>query len=170
MTKKQQTVYAFIDSQNLNLGVRDAGWKLDFVKFRRYLKDAFRVDEAYLFIGQMVENQDLYSFLQRAGYNLVFKPTQHYYKDGKLTTKGNVDAELVLYAAAKLIDDYDQAIVVSGDGDFMCLYEYLEEKKKLKYVLVPNKQKYSKLLKPILPKLDFVSTKRKKLEYKKRQA
>lgn len=26
--------YAFIDSQNLNLGVKSSGWKLDYKKFR----------------------------------------------------------------------------------------------------------------------------------------
>lgn len=34
---KKQVVYAFIDSQNLNLGVRDQGWRLDFARFRVYL-------------------------------------------------------------------------------------------------------------------------------------
>ena len=58
--------------------------------------------------------------------------------------KGNVDAELVLYAAAKVIDKYDKAIIVSGDGDLR-LIEYLLERDKLAYVLVPNK-KFSKLL------------------------
>ncbi len=130
------------------------------------MKDVYKVEQAYLFIGQMLENQKLYLSLQRAGFILVFKPTQHYYKDGKLTTKGNVDAELVLYAAAKLIDEFDEAVVVSGDGDFACLYEYLEEKGKLNQIMVPNKLKYSKLLKPYIEKIDFVSTKRAKLEYK----
>jgi len=40
MTKKQKNNYAFIDSQNLNLGVqRDLGWKLDYKKFRVYLRE-----------------------------------------------------------------------------------------------------------------------------------
>lgn len=168
--KKHAKVYAFVDSQNLNLGVRDAGWKLDFANFRKFLRDTYHVEQAYLFIGQMPENQELYLFLQRAGYILVFEPTQHYFKDGKKTTKGNVDAELVLYASAKLFAEYDQAVVVSGDGDFLCLYEFLAEKKKLLKILVPNKQKYSKLLKKFIPYMDFVSTKRSKLEYKKWQA
>ena len=34
----KENVYAFIDSQNLNLGVRSQGWKLDYGKFRLYLK------------------------------------------------------------------------------------------------------------------------------------
>jgi hypothetical protein len=36
-------VYAFIDSQNLNLGTQSAGWKLDFRKFRLYLKNKYGV-------------------------------------------------------------------------------------------------------------------------------
>jgi uncharacterized LabA/DUF88 family protein len=165
--QQHKKVYAFIDSQNLNLGVRDAGWKLDFAKFRKFLSDTYRVEQAYLFIGQMPENQTLYHYLQRSGYTLIFKPTQAYYKDGKKTTKGNVDAELVLYSAARLINEYDKAVIVSGDGDFLCLYEYLEEIGKLEKILVPNKRKYSKLIKPFISRIDYVSTKRTKLENKK---
>jgi len=33
--------YAFIDSQNLNLSIREQGWVLDFKKFRIYLKDKY---------------------------------------------------------------------------------------------------------------------------------
>ena len=48
---KQNTVYAFIDSQNLNLGIRSLGWNLDFKRFRVYLKDKYDVKKAFLFIG-----------------------------------------------------------------------------------------------------------------------
>jgi uncharacterized LabA/DUF88 family protein len=64
--------------------------------------------------------------------------------DGKVVVKGNVDAELVLYAAAKVIDQYDKAIIVSGDGDFYCPVEYLKENEKLRHVMVSN-DKFSKL-------------------------
>ena len=166
-TNKQKINYAFIDSQNLNLGVQSAGWKLDFAKFRRFLLDTYKVEQAYLFIGQMPENQQLYLYLQKAGYIIIFKPTQKYFKNGKKTTKGNVDAELVLYSAARLINEYVEAVIVSGDGDFLCLYEYLSELGKLKKILVPNKMKFSRLIKPFMYKIDYISTKRKKLEYKK---
>ena len=33
--------YAFIDSQNLNLGIQKLGWKLDYRKFRVYLAEKF---------------------------------------------------------------------------------------------------------------------------------
>ncbi len=128
--------YVFIDSQNLNLGTSKdifhertliyKGWKLDFKKFRRYLTDKFRVDKAFLCIGYIKQNEKLYEQLKSYGFNLIFKPTV---KDSLGKLKGNVDAELVLHAAAIEFPQYDRAVVVSGDGDFYCLYEFLEKNK-----------------------------------------
>ena len=86
MDIQKEKVYVFIDSNNLNLGVKSMGWKLDFRKFRVYLKEKYNVSVAYLFVGYMPGNQDLYSFLQKAGYVLVLKPTLPD-KDGNI--KGN---------------------------------------------------------------------------------
>lgn len=181
MKKKQKpVVYAFIDSQNLNLGVLNdvydrkkklhKGWKLDFIKFRRFLKDKYRVDVAYLFIGYLPGNESLYTYLQKCGYILVVKPTTTYKnEDGKEVVKGNVDTDLVLYAAAIEFNNYDKAVVVSGDGDFLCLYDFLSEKNKLLKILIPNKLRYSKLLNKYPGHFDFVSINRQKLEYKKQQ-
>lgn len=134
--------YAFIDSQNLNLGVRSQGWRLDFARFRIYLADKYRVKKAFLFIGFIPKNKELYEFLINAGYTLVYKPVVESKKHAK--TKGNVDAELVLHAMIEF-SHYDKAIIVSGDGDFYCLVEYLDKKRKLSKIIVPNK-KYSSLL------------------------
>jgi len=139
------TTYAFIDSQNLNLGVRASGWRLDHKKFRLYLKNKYGVDKAYLFIGYVEGNEDLYENLQKAGFLVVLKETTEYQVDGKSTVKGNVDAELVLYAAAKMYNHFDEAIIVTGDGDFACLVEYLDEKGKMGKLLVPNRH-FSSLL------------------------
>ena len=72
---KTSKVYAFIDSQNLNLGIRSQGWELDFKKFRLYLKNKYHVEKAYLFIGLVPGNEQLYTSLLEMGYLLVFKPT-----------------------------------------------------------------------------------------------
>lgn len=157
--------YAFIDSQNLNLGVRSQDWKIDYQKFRLYLKNKYHVSQAYLFIGKSSGNQDLYTSLMKAGFLLVFKPTIAYIENGKKTMKGNVDAELVLYAAAKVYDEYDKAIIVSGDGDFYCLAEYLQEHDKLLHIMTPSKQ-YSKLLKGYTRYVVRLDRLRSKLEYK----
>ena len=164
--KTHQNNYAFIDSQNLNLGVRSLGWKMDYKKFRLYLKNKYGVDRAYLFIGMVENNQSLYTQLQEAGFILVFKPTISYYKDGVETRKGNVDAELVLQAAAIEYKNYNQAIIVSGDGDFACLAQYLSQNNKLLHIFTPN-AKYSMLLKPYSKFIVRIDRLKTSLEYKK---
>lgn len=148
-------IYAFIDSQNLNLGTSKdlrkgrkiiyKGWKLDFKKFRRYLADKFRAQKAFLCIGYIKQNESLYRKLKSYGYDLVFKPTV---KDGFGRVKGNVDAELVLHAVKIQYDNYDKAVIVSGDGDFYCLHEFLVKNKKLLKIIIPNVKSESSLLKP----------------------
>lgn len=82
--------YAFIDSQNLNLGVRSQGWQIDWRKFRQYLRSKYGVIKAYLFIGQLAGNESLYAFLQESGYILIFKPTLEFKQGGLTRIKGNV--------------------------------------------------------------------------------
>jgi uncharacterized LabA/DUF88 family protein len=166
--KSGNNIYAFIDSQNLNLGVRSAGWMLDFRKFRVYLKEKYGVDKAYLFIGHIPENEKLYAFLKKSAYILVFKPTLEFRKGHNQITKGNVDAELVLHTMIAW-NNFDKAIIVSGDGDFYCLIDYLEEKNKLLKLLVPTKR-FSGLLRRFnqgnfIGRVDLL---KKSLEYKKK--
>ena len=164
--RKSNNNFAFIDSQNLNLSIRALGWRIDFARFRTYLREKYGVTQAYLFIGYIEGNADLYKSLQEAGFICVFKPTLKY-KDG--TTKGNVDAELVLHAMIEY-PNYDRAVIVTGDGDFHCLVKHLYEKGKLEKVLIPNQGKYSALLKRFPSEfLGFVSDLKKKLEYKRKE-
>jgi uncharacterized LabA/DUF88 family protein len=164
MSKKR--VFAFIDSQNLNLGVRAQRWKIDYKKFRLYLKNKYGVDQAYMFIGLVSNNQKLYTKLQKAGFILVFKPTVQYFENGKQTVKGNVDAELVLHASAIQYENYDRAIIITGDGDFACLMEFLEDNDKLLHIFTPS-SKYSKLLKPFSKYIVEIRRIKKSIEYKK---
>ncbi len=162
---KKENNYAFIDSQNVNLAIRSLGWQLDWVRFRVYLKEKYSVDKAFLFIGYVEGNNKLYISLQAAGFICIFKPTLEY-KDG--TTKRNCDAELVLHTMVEYAN-YDKAVIVTGDGDFYCLVQYLLEKEKLERVLIPNIYKYSALLKRFGKKqLCFMNDLQSKLEYKKR--
>ncbi len=73
--KIQGNNFAFIDSQNLNLGIRSQGWILNFARFRVYLKDKYQVTKAFLFIGYVAGNEAKYTALQEVGYVIIFKPT-----------------------------------------------------------------------------------------------
>ncbi len=156
--------YAFIDSQNLNLAIRDQGWRLDWRRFRIYLQEKYHVQKAYVFVGYLSANEKLYQALRTYGYELVFKPIVMY-DGGKV--KGNVDAELVLHAMIEY-ERYDQAVIVTGDGDFYCLVKYLLEQNKLSRMVIPNKYQYSILLRRILRVgvITFLNDLRARLEYK----
>lgn len=154
--------YAFIDGQNLNMGIQKLGWNLDFRKFHIYLQQKYNVKKAFFFIGMVEDQADLYSNLLSMGYDLVLKPTVEH-KEG--TVKGNIDADLVLHAMIEL-DNYDKVVVVSGDGDFYGLYEYLQNVGKLGRIVVPNRY-YSSLLNSFMPFIDRLDGLRRQLAYKK---
>ncbi len=153
--------YAFIDSQNLNLSIREQKWILNFKKFRVYLKDKYSISKAFLFIGYVPTEQKLYTALQTYDYILIFKPTLKL-SSGKF--KGNVDAELVLQSMIEF-QNYDKALIVSGDGDFYCLVKYLISKKKLLKLMIPNQKKYSSLYRNKIKKhVVFINNLKNKLE------
>lgn len=160
--KRKMNNYAFIDSQNLNLAIRDLGWALDFKRFRRYLTDKYSVNKAFIFIGYIPTNETLYTSLQEYGYILIFKPTLSL-PDGRV--KGNIDAELVLHTMIEY-PNYDKAVIVTGDGDFHCLIEHLKRQGKLEKLIVPNRCKFSSLLRKFVQNMAFMNDLRGKLEYK----
>jgi len=120
---------------------------LDFARFRVFLKDKYSIEKAFLCIGYVNNNQSLYTSLQKSGYICIFKPTMEIKDNGTVKIKGNVDAELVLHTMIEW-KNYNKAVIVSGDGDFYCLMEHLEENNKLRKIIVPNRQ-YSSLLKKV---------------------
>lgn len=160
--KNKENNYAFIDSQNLNLSIQEQGWKLSFKRFRKYLEDKYGVTKAFIFIGYIATNESLYTSLQGYGYIIIFKPTLHL-PDGK--PKGNIDAELVLHTMIEY-SNYDKAVIVTGDGDFHCLIEHLKKQDKLKRIIIPNREKFSSLLRKFAAEMTFMNDLRRKLEYK----
>ncbi len=138
-----QKNYAFIDSQNLHLNIRAQGWTLDFSRFRIYLREKYAVEKAYLFLGYISGNEPLYATLRDAGFTCIFKPTVRH-KDGGI--KGNCDAELVLWSMIDF-NVYAKAVIVTGDGDFYCLIDYLLKNNKLECILIPDRNFFSSLLK-----------------------
>ncbi|OGZ26779.1 MAG: hypothetical protein A2365_01750 [Candidatus Nealsonbacteria bacterium RIFOXYB1_FULL_40_15] len=163
MERKGKNNFAFIDGQNLHLGIHSLGWKLSFSRFRKYLAEKYSVTTAYYFIGYMPGNQPLYSELQKSGYVLIFKPTV---PDDNGNVKGNVDADLVLQA---MIDfpNYNKAIIVTSDGDFYSLVKYLYQNNKLRFIMSPYVKTCSTLLKKeAKEKIVFMNNLRQKLELK----
>ncbi len=155
--------FAFIDGQNVHLGITALGWKLGLKRFRVYLEEHYRVSRAYYFVGYIPNNQRLYTALQNVGYTVVFKEVT-LRADGK--PKANVDAELVLQAMLEY-PHYERAVIVTNDGDFACLVRHLYDHGKLERVLSPNRRFCSALLKRAArEKLDFLENAKTKIAYK----
>jgi len=133
---KQQNNFAYIDGNNLYRGLGNCGWKIDFVRFRKWLSDKYGVTKAYYFIGLVPREKDLYAALQYAGFMLVFKEVVF---NGSGIPKGNCDADLVLQSVIDVYENQcDQQILVTSDGDYACLVSFLCKKGKFGALLSPS--------------------------------
>ncbi len=138
---------AFIDGQNLHLGTKVDGWKVDHARLRTYLKDKYKVGEAYYFLGYVSDEvQELYDNLQKSGFILSFREHSAGLKGKK---KGNVDCDIIFNVMRKLVDNehFEKVFIVSGDGDYKKLVDFLIKKERFGKMLFPNKRFASSLYK-----------------------
>jgi len=145
---KEDKNYAFVDGQNLYMGTarREADpWKVDIVRFRVYLEQKYNVSKAYYFLGFVQEkNEELYEEIQSAGFVLIFREHNPAMLGKK---KGNVDSDIIFHVMKKLYkkEDFENVILVSGDGDYKLLVDFLIEEGKFRKILFPNRQFSSSL-------------------------
>ncbi len=150
MNKSTQTNLAFIDAQNLHMGTakKDVDpWKIDLQRFRRYLLEKYHVQTAYYFLGFVQEvNQDLYEEIQSAGFVLVFREHNAAMIGKK---KGNVDSDIIFHIMKRLYkrEDFNKIVLVSGDGDYKMMVDFLIEEDRFAKILLPNKKFASSLYK-----------------------
>jgi len=144
---------AYIDGQNLHLGTttRDPKWQVDLTRFRVYLQKKYNVVKAYYYLGYVQDEQPyqtLYEAIQDAGFILVFRKHNAAMKG---TKKGNVDSDIIFSIMKRIYkrEKFDKVVLVSGDGDYRMLVDFLIEEKKLKKVLFPKRRFASSLYKPI---------------------
>jgi uncharacterized LabA/DUF88 family protein len=152
MEKDKIKNIAFIDGQNLYMGTAKRKidpWKVDLTRFRVYLEKKYSVAKAYYFLGYVQENcQELYEEIQNAGFILVFK--QH--SSAMLgLKKGNVDSDIIFHAMKKVRkkEDFEKIVLVSGDGDYKNLVDFLIEENKFEKILFPDRKNRSSLYKKL---------------------
>ena len=161
--------FAYIDGANLHNGISDFGWKLDYARFKVWLREKYGVKTAYIFIGLIPKYKELYTYLQGCGFTLIFKEVIY---DGDGKPKGNCDADLVLQATRDTYENkFDMAILISSDGDYASLVKFLKERDRLRIILSPHpKEKYSILLKRTGASITYVNDVRSFLEQRKEKA
>ncbi len=137
--------YAFIDASNIIYGAKDEGWLLDQQKLFKYLKSKFNISKAFFYFGKDSKNVKQAKFLEvltNFGFTLRVKEIKRYYKK----TKANCDVDLTMDMLI-LKEKYTRAIVLSGDGDFLPLFEYLSSKEKKNITIIAFSKKTSKDIK-----------------------
>ena len=124
-------------------------WKIDLARFRIYLKEKYKVRTAYYYLGYAQdEHKSLYRYIQEAGFILQFRKHNTAMISKK---KGNVDVDIVFDIMMKMYkqEKFNKIILVSGDGDYKTLVDFLIEENKFEKILFPNKKFASSLYKDI---------------------
>ena len=165
--------YAFIDGQNLYLGTAKSEidpWMIDLARLKVYLKDKYKISRIYYFLGYVHDdNTTLYTRLQELWYIVLFKKQIF---EMKSTKKWNIDSDLIFRVMEKLIDEpneFDKILLVSWDGDFKILVDYLIKKDRFLKILLPNKKFASSLYKQLGSEYyDYLTNTRPLIEYHKK--
>jgi hypothetical protein len=65
--------------------------------------------------------------------------------------KGNVDSDIIFQIMKKLYknENFNKIVLVSGDGDYKLLVDFLIEENRFKKILFPDRQRASSLYKKI---------------------
>ncbi len=117
-------VAVFVDGANYFFAQRKLGWNIDAEKLLQFCAEHYgTIEDAYYYIGTDTtadaQQQAYLNVLANIGYSLVTKPIKTIYdpEHGESKQKANLDVEIVL-DMFNTLDNYDVAVLVSGDGDF----------------------------------------------------
>jgi len=144
---------AYVDGQNLYMGTAKSSpqWNIDLARFRTYLQQKYGVVRAYYYLGYVQQGLDyekLYETIQTAGFILVFREHNSAMLGKK---KGNVDSDIIFSIMKRLYlkDEFSKVVLVSGDGDYKSLVDFLVEHGKFEKILFPNRKFRSSLYKTL---------------------
>ncbi len=154
MDKEKVKNLAFVDGQNLHMGTakQEANpWVIDLKRFRIYLADKYSVTTAFYHLGYVqdsLRSQEIYEEIQNAGFILVFRQHSEAMIGNK---KGNVDSDIIFSITKRLYkkEDFKKIVLVSGDGDYKNLVDFLIEENRFEKILFPNRKFASSLYKKI---------------------
>ncbi|MCX6714056.1 MAG: NYN domain-containing protein [Candidatus Vogelbacteria bacterium] len=95
-----------------------------------------KFNEAQLILfGKHLQRVRFYKKLESFGYKMFLKPVKLYeQEDGSTKRKADCDVDMTVRMIREK-DNFDRAIILSGDGDFLPALKYLRELKKEVIVL-----------------------------------
>lgn len=156
---KWQRVAVFVDVQNMYYSARQIySSKVDFGKI---LKDAVAGRElirafAYAISADIGKEEEFHNALSRIGYEVKLKDLQIFYGGAK---KGDWDVGIAM-DVLRMARKVDTIVLVSGDGDFKELLEYVKAQGCRAEVMAFDKTASAKLKKEADSFIDLGGTKK----------
>lgn len=132
---ENEKIVLFIDGPNLHATAKSLGFDVDYKKMLALFRRRAQLVRA-VYYTTLIEQQEysslrpLVDWLEYNGYTMVTKPAKEFTdSSGRRRIKGSMDVELTVNAM-QLADQYDHAIIFTGDGDFRRLVAALQLKGK----------------------------------------
>jgi uncharacterized LabA/DUF88 family protein len=135
MDPGRDRVAVFVDGSNMFYAQRKAGWHVDYRKVYEYFTRDLEVYNAFYYTSVASPPDPATEGFLRAltgiGYTVRRKAVKEMTdpETGAVTRKANLDIEIVIDMLTTL-DQYDLAVLISGDGDFERAVELLRSRGK----------------------------------------
>ncbi|MFA6969025.1 MAG: NYN domain-containing protein [Candidatus Paceibacterota bacterium] len=122
-------VAVFIDAANIFYSERSLGWRIDYERLAKYLRQEAHIVELDYYTGIIEKSEKQRAFLKKLesfGYVVTAKEVKFIrLPGGSFASKGSLDIELALDAYIRR-NQYDTCILFSGDSDFAYLFDVLK--------------------------------------------
>ena len=132
MENDQEKTMIFIDGQNIFCGALDNRLRINYERIRNYFQNQYNVIHIGYYSAFDENNHGQQGFFHRIaslGFTLRKKPLR-IHNNGTVVIRE--EKKIDVWLATELIkfaheNEYDRALVFSGDTDFIPAYEYLHE-------------------------------------------
>ncbi|MBI4058214.1 NYN domain-containing protein [Candidatus Gottesmanbacteria bacterium] len=118
--------YSVLDPKPINLD-----------KLLRYLNSKHKLQDSrnpQLLKVKQRQRAKFYRKLKQFGYTLRLKPTKIFIEYGHQVKKANCDVDMT-FELMRYMEQYQEAVILSGDGDFVVVLKYLMSMKRKIYIL-----------------------------------
>ncbi len=138
---KNKKVGVFCDDSNLYHAYKKYGWRVDFKKLRKLLKNYCDLQFVHYHVAIPDKSDDVFggtkNFLSKIDSFVILKKKLLKYTPiaGKFMKKADVDVEITL-DVVRNIDNLDVIVILSGDSDFLELKNYVVYDKKKNILFV----------------------------------
>lgn len=125
---------------------------LDLNKLINYLEKKLvksKLSQAQIvLLGRHIQRAKFYRKLKQFGYELKLKPVKIFTDDeGNTTKKANCDVDMT-FDLMRLMGQYSEAVILSGDGDFAIVLNYLRNRER-KIIILARAERAAKEIKQI---------------------